>query len=124
MNAFQLLDSKGELVFDVGRSVSIMRQVFVLVKSKMLFGCTQGQMPPHPFFFPVFVPFHFATWRDEVLHLHLFEFAHAEDKLSGYDFIPKRLTDLSYTKWNFLPRCFHHVQKIDADSLRGFGTEV
>lgn len=51
-------------------------------------------MPLHAELFPVIEPFHFFARSDEKLHFHLLEFAHAEDKLAGNNFVAKCFPDL------------------------------
>src|SRR5690606_16850695 len=99
-------------------------QIFVFVKTKPVSGCSKRQMPIHSLFLPVFVPLHLGSGRNEKLHFHLFEFAHPEYKLPGYDFIPEGFTDLGDPKGDLLSGRFHYIEEIDKNSLRGFGAEV
>ena len=51
-------------------------------------------MPFQACLLPVFEPFEFLTGTHEELHLHLFELAHAEDKLTGHNLVAESLANL------------------------------
>ena len=84
----------------------------------------QSLVPFHTHLFPVFEPVDFSSGLHEELHLHLFEFAHTEDELTGNDLVAESLTDLGDTKRNFHAARFLHVEVVDKNSLCCFGTEV
>ena len=61
---------------------------------------------------------------DKELHLHLFEFAHAENKLAGHDLVAESFAGLCNAEWDFHPAGFLHIQEIDKNTLGCFRTEV
>ena len=81
-------------------------------------------VPFHAFGFPVVEPLVILRRIDEELHLHLFEFAGAEDEIAGGDFVAEGFADLGDTERHFLAGGPHDVEEVDIDALRGFGTHV
>src|SRR5437764_12852302 len=61
---------------------------------------------------------------DEVLKLHLFELARAQDEVAGRDLVSARLADLRDADGELAPHRLLHVQEVDEDALRGFGPKV
>ena len=55
---------------------------------------TEGLVPFQTCLLPVFEPFEFLTGTHEELHLHLFELAHAENKLTGHNLVAESLANL------------------------------
>ena len=108
MNAFQFLKAHRKLVFDVVRVFCVVSEFFVMVPAQFF--------RAHAVFFikfpalipPIFKEFivvaglyeklHFLA---KVFHLHLFEFAGAEDKVFGYDFVAECFADLGDAERNF-----------------------
>src|SRR3546814_3429940 len=66
----------------------------------------------------------FGTRTHKKLHLHLFELAHAHNKLTRNDFVAKSLPNLGNPKGNFHPAGLLNVQKIHKNALSRFGTQV
>src|SRR5215218_8031604 len=66
----------------------------------------------------------FSSWRNEILHLHLFELTRPQDEVSRSHFVAKRLTNLRDTKRQFAPHGRLHIQKVDEYALGGFGSQI
>ena len=64
-----------------------------------------------------------GTGAYEELHLHLFELAHAEDELTGHDFVAERLADLCDAEGDAHAAGFLHVEVVDEDALGCFGAQ-
>ena len=65
---------------------------------------TDGNEPMATPIYPVAMPFGpIIIVTDEILHLHLLEFAATEYEVARSDFIAKRFTDLSDAKRDFYP---------------------
>ena len=60
----------------------------------------------------------------EILHFHLFEFAHTEDELTSHDFVTESLTDLCNTEGQLHAAGFLYVQVVYENTLSRFGAEV
>src|SRR6202035_2532183 len=112
MNAFHFFKSDRERIFYVAGSVGIMGEFYMVMKTEFVWRYSQAQVPFHPGFFPVFIPFFLSARANEKLHLHLFELPHTEDKLTGDNLVPECFARLGYPKWNFQSACFLHVQEI------------
>src|SRR5688572_4545050 len=124
VNAFQFLESHREIELDITRRVCVMRKIKMIVVTIVLSSKTQCLMPPHSFFFPELVPFHFFAGFDEELHLHLFKFPHTEDELSCDDLIPECFTYLGDSKRYLHPSCFLHIKKVDKNPLSRFRPQI
>ena len=61
---------------------------------------------------------------DEELHLHLLEFAHAENELTRDDFVSERLADLGNAERQLHAAAFLHVEVVHENALRRFGPQV
>src|SRR5574341_885298 len=61
---------------------------------------------------------------DEVLHLHLFELARAKDEVTGRHFVAKRFADLRDPEGQLAAAGVQHVEEVNEDALRGFGTKI
>ena len=94
VNSFHLLKSERHFKFDVGSGIGIMRQFIVIVEAVFIIAHTEVTMPFHTHLFPLFEPFQLFARTNEELHLHLFEFAHAEDELPRHDLVTERFPDL------------------------------
>src|SRR5690554_6695414 len=81
-------------------------------------------MPGHSFFLPRFVPLEFASRFYEILHFHLFKFAHTEYKLTCNDFISKCFSGLSNSKRNFHSTGFLDIKEVYKNPLSRFGTKI
>src|SRR5256885_17176521 len=64
------------------------------------------------------------TGTNKVFHLHLFKLTRAKDKVARSYFVAKRFSDLCDTKRKLASAGCQHVNKINEDSLGGFGTQV
>src|SRR5690606_19996545 len=93
--------SDGEIIFYIAGSIGIMGQLYMVVKPEFFFRDAQADMPFHPGFFPVIIPFFLRTGSYKKLHFHLLKFPHTKDKLARYDFIPECFSCLSDSEWNF-----------------------
>src|SRR5688572_9468396 len=100
MNTFQLLKTDRKIKFNITCSVGIMGQLNVIMKAVILLSKTKGQMPFHPFFFPVFIPLLLCARLNKKLHFHLLKLPHAKNELPRNDLIPECLTNLCNTKRN------------------------
>ena len=73
---------------------------------------------------PIRIPLCRVRRWDKKLHLHLFEFACAENKITGSDLVTKRLTDLGNTKGRTLAAGLQYVAKVNEHSLSSLGTQI
>ncbi len=101
-----------------------MRQFNMIVETVILITQTKRLVPFDSVIFPVLVPFHFFSWTNEKLHFHLFEFAHAKNKLTSNNFISEGFTNLGNPKGNLHSSCFLYVQEIYENTLRRFWTQI
>ena len=60
----------------------------------------------------------------EIFNLHLLKFSATEDEVARCNFITKRLTLLSDTKWQIRIETIDNVFEIGEDALSGFGAEI
>ncbi len=60
----------------------------------------------------------------EELHLHLLEFARAEDEVPGGDLVAERLADLGDAERHLLPRRLLDVEEVHIDALRRLRPQV
>ncbi len=76
----------------------------------------------HPVFEPsrLFV----SVGTDKKLHLHLLEFARAEDEIAGRDLVAKRFAGLRHAERELDPLRVDNVGEVGEDSLRSLGTQV
>src|SRR5260370_17128134 len=70
------------------------------------------------------MPFLVGARLDEELHLHLLEFAGAEDEVARRDLVPERLADLADAERDLLPRGLLDVLVVDEDALRRLWAQV
>ena len=124
MHPFELFEAHGEVEFDVGCCVGVVRQLDVIVEPVHAFAKPQGFVPFEAGLLPVFVPLFLGAGLDEKLHFHLFKFPHAENKLPGDDFISEGLSNLRNAKRQLHTAAFLDVEVIDEDPLGGFGPQV
>ena len=96
----------------------------VFVPAELICGNADTLEPLPALVSPVVEPFIFGTRRDKVLHLHLFEFARAEQKILGVDLVAKGLADLGDSKGKLFSHRRLDIQKVDKDTLGGFGTQI
>src|SRR5882724_8029146 len=124
MNAFDLLKTEREFIFNIAGGLGIMGQLDMIVVTVFLPGYAQAQMPVHTPSLPFLIPFIFSSGTDEELHFHLFELAHAEDELPGHDLVAEGLADLGDAKGDLHAARFLDIQKVDEDTLGRLGTQV
>ena len=124
MYAFHLFETEGHAELDVGCGVGIVRQLFVVVKAVVLSTKSQCLMPFHTRFFPLVEPIELGAGRNEELHFHLLELAHAEDKLARHNFVSECLSYLRDAKRHFHAARFLHVQVVNKDALCRFGAQI
>ena len=98
MDSFQLLETEGEVELDIGGSISVMGQFLMIMEPVILRTHTEVHVPFHTIFLPLAEPLHLGSRFAEELHLHLLEFAHAEDELTGDNLIAEGLSDLCDTE--------------------------
>ncbi len=96
----------------------------MLEQAQVLRGDPQIGVPGQAGIDPVLVPLLVLTRLDEEFHLHLLEFAGAEDEIARSDLIAEALADLSDTERRLLARSGHHVREVHEDALRGLRTQI
>src|SRR3989338_9016530 len=86
VNTLKLFPSKRvrKTILDINRRFSVVRQLVagVFVKAEVFFFYTEVNVPLHAGLFPKLEPLFMFGFMDEKLHFHLFEFSHAERKVS------------------------------------------
>ncbi len=126
----KLFCSEWKFIFEINGSLRIMRQLFfrnlklvyVFQINAQIFYPLKYLFPPH---FEIFTPVVFLLWRfDEVLNFHLLEFSRAVNKITGSNFVPERLADLSDPERQLFSRGIENIFKIDENALRGFRPEI
>ena len=122
--AFHLFEAEGHVELDVGGGVGVVRQLFVVVEAIVFVAEAKGEMPVEARLLPFLEPVELRAGLYEKLHLHLFELAHAEDKLAGHDFVAEGLTDLCDAEGQAHAAGLLHVEVVHEDALRRFGTQV
>lgn len=70
------------------------------------------------------MPLFVGARLDEELHLHLLEFAGAEDEVSGRDLVAEGLADLPDAERRLHARGVQHVDEVHEDALRRLGPQV
>ena len=73
---------------------------------------------------PVRKPFEVGSGFAEKFKFHLLEFAHAENKVSGCDFVTEGLAYLTDTERHFLSRRTLNVYEVGENTLSGFGAQI
>ena len=124
VNSFHFLEAERHLEFNIRSGIGIMSQLIVVVETVFLVAKSEGFVPFQAELFPEFKPLHFLTRANKELHFHLFEFAHAENKLTGYYLISKCFSDLGNTEWNFHAAGFLHIQVVYKNSLSRFRSQI
>src|ERR1700687_904936 len=91
---------EAKLVLDVDGAVGVVRQLVlrVLEQPQVLAIDAEIDIPLQPGVDPILVPLPGRGRLDEELHLHLLEFAGAEDEVAGGDLVAKALADLADTE--------------------------
>jgi len=98
VNAFHFLETEGHLKLNIGGCVGVVSQFIVVVETVLVVTQAQGLVPFEAGFLPLSEPIEFSTRFDKKLHLHLLEFTHAENKLTGHDFVAEGFSNLGYTE--------------------------
>ena len=124
VDAFHFFETEGHAEFHVAGGVGIVRQLFVVVEAIVLCAEAECLVPSHACLLPLFEPLKLGAGFHEVLHFHLLELSHAEDELSGYDFVAEGFSDLGDAERNLHAAGFLHVEVVHEDALRGFGAQV
>ena len=128
VHAFDLLEPEraSEIELHVERRAGVVRQLLfrVFVELQPVLGETEAAVPGHSLLLPVVEPLHVGAGLDKKLHLHLLEFARAENEVAGRYLVAKCLPDLRDSERHLLPRRLLNVQKVDVDALRGLGAEI
>src|SRR5690606_12645822 len=109
-----------EAEFNIGCGIGVMSKLFVIVEAVIVFTEAQGKVPFQALLLPVLKPLKFGAGAHEVLHLHLLKLTHAEDKLTGYNFVTESLADLGNPKRDLHTAGLHHIQKVYKNTLGGF----
>jgi len=124
VDTFHLFEAEWEFKFDIGCSVGVVSQFFVIVEAVAVVAESEGTVPFHAGLAPVVEPFELFTRTNEELHLHLFEFAHTENKLTGHNLITECLTDLGDTEWKFHSTSLLYIEEVYENSLCSFRTQI
>src|SRR5882762_8973143 len=101
MDSFQFLESHWEIELYITGGIGIVGEIQVVVKAVVRGSQAEGTVPFHSAVCPEFIPFHFITWLDKELHLHLLKFAHPDNKLTPNNLIPECFSDLGNPKRDF-----------------------
>jgi hypothetical protein len=91
----------------------------VLAHTKLAVTQAVAAVPVEPLVDPVAVPLVGLVRRNEELHFHLLELAHAEEEVTGGDLVAKRLPGLGDSERRLASRDLEDVLEVDEDSLRG-----
>ena len=124
--AFQFAPAPGEQILDVGSGLGVVRQLFLLVgaQAQALRPDAVPGIPVIASIYPLLMPLLVGAGAHKVLHLHLLELAHAEDEVTGGDFIAERLALLGYAEGQFAAHGLLHVQEVDEYALRGLRAQI
>src|SRR5438552_843073 len=125
-NAFELLPSKREIVFDVVGALGIKGALSTRYIQHVQFRTpnTDVLVKLQPFFQPVIEPFHPLLCPAKIFQLHLLEFAGAEREIARIDFITKGFSNLCDPEWQLLARHFEDVLELNEDRLRRFRPQI
>ena len=124
MNSLDLLESEWHFKLDVGSGIGIVCQLFMVVITIFLIAEAESLVPFKTGFFPLGKPFQFFAGTHKKLHLHLLEFPHTENELTGNDFIAECLAYLCNTEGNAHTTSFLHIEIVDKNTLRCLGTKI
>src|SRR5690625_7100715 len=81
-------------------------------------------MPQLALLQPLFVGLLILSGLDKILHLHLFELPHAENKLTGHHLIPESFPGLGDTERNLLTGGVQNIFIVDKNTLRRLRPQV
>ncbi len=124
VDTLDLLEAERHLELDICSCVGVESKLLVVVETIVLIAHAECLVPSQAGLLPIFEPVHLRAGLAEELHLHLLEFAHTEDKLTGNDLVAESLTNLSNTKRQLLTRRALHIKEVDKDTLCGLRTEI
>ena len=124
VDTLELLESEGEVELDVGGGVGVVGELLVVVEAVVLVSHSEYLMPLHAGFLPLLEPFHLGAGLAEEFHLHLLEFAHAEDELAGDDLVAEGLAYLGDAEGDLHAAGLLHVAVVYEDALGGLRTEI
>src|SRR5207247_276309 len=96
VDTLHLLPAEWKLELDIRRRGGVVRALVggVVAEPKPLRGDTQALVPLAPTRLPLLEEARRVRRAREVLHLHLFELARAEDEVPGRDLVAESLADL------------------------------
>ena len=97
---------------------------WLLIETKIVRGNSQRGEPVVAGIDPFLMRALVFAGPDEVFHLHLFEFARAENEVAGRNFIAKRFANLRDAKGQLAAARRQDVCKVDEDTLRCFRAEI
>src|SRR5256712_5062686 len=123
---FVLFTFREEPVLNINRPLGVVGQLFLwlLVEPQIFGGDSQTREPIETTINPLLMRFLIFTGTNKVFHLHLFKLTRAKDEVARCYFVAKRFADLRDTKRKLAAAGCQHVNKINEDSLRGFGAQV
>ena len=126
-DALELLPADREEVLDVARRARVVRQLVGVVRADAQVRLAQAEVEV-----PVAaaasiqyaVPLVGLGGRDEELHLHLLELAHAEEEVPRRDLVAEALADLRDAERRLHAQRRRDVLEVDEDALRRLGPQV
>ena len=124
MYSFKLFETEGEVEFYVGCGIGIVGKLLMVVEPVVFCSHAEVYMPLHAVLLPFCKPFHLGSRTAEELHLHLFEFLHAENELPGHDLVAEGLTDLGDSERNLHTAGLLDVEIFDEYTLGRFRTKI
>ncbi len=115
-----------EPVLDVHGALGVVGQLLLRVVEVPQVGAvdTEIDVPVGALVDPILMPFLVGARLDEEFHLHLLEFARAEDEVAGGDLVAERLPDLTDAERRLLARRTRHIVVVDEDALGRLRTQV
>ena len=125
MNPFDFVKAVWKFIFNINRSLGIMRQFFMWQETQLIRRNPQHINPPrHARFHPHLMIFFIVRRIYKVLHFRLFKFTHTEHKSTWGNFIPERLADLGNTERQLMRFCIQNIFEINICCCRRFRTQV
>ena len=124
MDTLHFLEAKRHLKLDVGSGIGVVGKLLVVMIAVFLIAETKSLVPFQACLFPALEPLEFLSGAYEKLHFHLFELAHAEDKLTSHNLVAECFSYLCDTEGYAHAACLLHVKVVDEDTLCGLGTEI
>ena len=125
-NAPKFAPAEREEEFEVGGRFRVEAEFFgIVVAQTEVFGFDADRVQPVAAErTPVIEPLKIRAGLAEEFEFHLLDLAHAENEVSGRDFVAERLADLTDSERNLFTRGTLDVNKVRKDTLRGFGTKI